>query len=110
MRFKHVGELPHQLAPILRRSLRPGADLESTAGGFDGFVDIGRIGLGHSGNSLTCCRVKHVEPFARFRAPRFSVDQQLVLAGEKAFSCLSQLILSCGCVHGSLLERHRCIY
>jgi hypothetical protein len=72
--FEKIGELPNQLAAILRRGLRLGAGLEGAQWGFDGFVDIGCIGLGHSGNHLTGRWVEHVEPLARSGVLPIAVD------------------------------------
>jgi hypothetical protein len=72
--FEKIGQLPNQLAAILRRGLRPGAGLEGASCGFDGFVDIGCIGLGHSGNHLTGRWVEHVEPLARSGVLPIAVD------------------------------------
>jgi hypothetical protein len=75
MAFEKTGELPNQLAAILRRGLRPGTRLEGATGALDGFVDIGRIGLGNGGDCLSRGRIKNVELLARFRVLPFSTDK-----------------------------------
>ena len=81
MSFEQIGQLPDQLATVLRRGFRPRPGFKGAARGLHRRVDIGGIGLGHRGDRLTGCRVVDVEPLAGFCIDPFAIDQQLMLGG-----------------------------